>query len=207
MTEENPRKTKQRVYAFDFDGTITRRDTLLEIIRFACGTRRLMLGAALYMPMLMLMKLRLYPNWKAKQKVFAHFFGGMEIEEFDRICRDFALFNKALLRPKAIDTIARALQEGSKVIIVSASIENWVRPFFSDFGDKVMVSCTRIDVRNGKLTGKFLTMNCYGSEKVKRIETAFPFRKTYELYAYGDTEGDKAMLNYADKGFYKPFRR
>ncbi len=131
----------------------------------------------------------------------------MEIEEFDRICRDFALFNKALLRPKAIDTIARALQEGSKVIIVSASIENWVRPFFSDFGDKVMVSCTRIDVRNGKLTGKFLTMNCYGSEKVKRIETAFPFRKTYELYAYGDTEGDKAMLNYADKGFYKPFRR
>ena len=55
-------------------------------------------------------------------------------------------------------------------------------------------------------TGKFLTMNCYGQEKVKRIERAFPLRDTYELIVYGDSQGDKEMLAYADHGYYKPFR-
>lgn len=197
---------KKRVYAFDFDGTLTTKDTLLEIIRFSCGTKRLLWGAMIYMPMLMLMKLKLYPNWKAKQKVFSFFFKGMSISDFNKTCKDFALFNRKLLRPQGLDMIRKAINEGSRVIIVSASIDNWVRPFFSEFGDKILVACTQIDVRNDKLTGKFLTMNCYGREKVKRIERAFPYRKSYELIAFGDTEGDKAMLDYADKGYFKPFR-
>lgn len=189
---------KQKVYAFDFDGTITKRDTFVEFLRFTAGTRRTAWAFLLFSPILILMKLRLYPNWKAKQQMFSWFFRGMEIEDFNNHCREFAVANRKLLRRKIVDALEEALHAGVKVIIVSASIENWVKPFFSRYGDKVLVSCTRIDVRDGKITGKFLTKNCYGKEKVKRIDRAFPHRGTYELTAFGDSSGDKAMLDYAD---------
>lgn len=197
---------KAKVYAFDFDGTLTTRDTLLAFIRYSCGTGRFLCGFLLFLPMLLLMKFRLYPNWKAKQQVFSWYFKDMAIKEFDALCQQFARDNMKLLRPQGLATIRQALSERSRVIIVSASVENWVKPFFEEFGDQIQVSCTRIDVRQDKVTGKFLTHNCYGSEKVKRIKRAFPFRDTYELIAFGDTEGDKAMLAYADKSYYKPFR-
>lgn len=192
---------KQVVYAFDFDGTLTRSDTFVAFIRFVHGRWRTTWGFALFAPMLMLMKLRLYPNWKAKQRVFAWFFRGMELSRFDGYCRDFAVMKARLLRPKMVALLEQALADGARVIVVSASIENWVRPFFARYGERVMVSCTRIDVREEVVTGKFLTKNCYGREKVKRIERAFPHRNTYHLVAFGDSAGDDAMLAYADEGY------
>ena len=213
---ENKRQTvkKAKVYAFDFDGTLTRKDTLIEFIRYACGNGRLLGGFLLFSPILILMKLHLYPNWKAKQQLFSWFFKGTDIDAFNDRCCQFALDKKNLLRPKGIAAMQSALQEGSKVIVVSASIENWVRPFFEQAfagmevlsNGQLQVACTKIDVRQFKVTGKFLTMNCYGSEKVKRIDRAFPHRKTYTLIAYGDSRGDKAMLDYADERYYKPFK-
>ena len=49
-----------KIYAFDFDGTLTTRDTLIAFIRYACGTSRFLLGFLLHAPLLGLMKLRLY---------------------------------------------------------------------------------------------------------------------------------------------------
>lgn len=197
---------KTKVYAFDFDGTLTTKDTLLEFVKFACGKKKLIMAFLLYSPLLVLMKLRLYPNWRIKQQIFSHLFRGMPIERFDSLCSLFACSHSRLLRPAGIRQIREALAEGSKVIVVSASIDNWVRPFFAEFGDSVLVSCTRIDVRNARVTGKFLTKNCYGEEKVKRIRRAFPYRKSYELIAFGDSRGDRKMLEYADKRHFKPFR-
>jgi hypothetical protein len=56
----------KKIYAFDFDGTLTTRDTLLEFIRFVFGIRRMLFGFLIYSPLLILMKLRLYSNYKAK---------------------------------------------------------------------------------------------------------------------------------------------
>lgn len=70
---------KKRIYAFDFDGTLTTRDTLIAFIRYAKGTRAFVLGFLLHAHLLVLMKLKLYPNWKAKQKIFSYFFKGMSL--------------------------------------------------------------------------------------------------------------------------------
>lgn len=77
-----------RIYAFDFDGTLTTKDTLIEFIRFSKGRVRLFLGFLLFSPLLILMKLHLYPNWKAKQRVFSWFFKGMSLDSFNRLCVD-----------------------------------------------------------------------------------------------------------------------
>jgi HAD superfamily hydrolase (TIGR01490 family) len=197
----------KKVYAFDFDGTLTKRDTFIRIIVYARGWWRLIGGLLLFSPILVMMKLRLYPNWKAKQQVFSFFFKGMSIDAFDELCRNFAHDSQKLLRKKGVRTISEAEAEGSDVVIVSASIINWVEPFFSDYGGAVKVEGTKIDVRNDIVTGKFLTKNCYGEEKVKRISRRYPNRKSYYLIAFGDSKGDRRMLDYADEAYYRWRRR
>lgn len=67
----------KKIYAYDFDGTLTSHDSFLAFIRYACGAWAFWLGLLRYSPWLILMKLHLYSNGKAKQKVFSHFFKGM----------------------------------------------------------------------------------------------------------------------------------
>jgi HAD superfamily hydrolase (TIGR01490 family) len=184
-----------KVFAFDFDGTLTTRDTLIAFIRYACGTPRFLLGFLLHAPLLVLMKLRLYSNGKAKQRLFAWFFRGMPIETFDALCQSFALSHRHLLRPETVRLLQQALSEGSEVLIVSASIDNWVQPFFPT----VTVLGTQIEVIDGRLTGRFLTPNCYGQEKVCRILALHPDRSAYRLTAYGDSRGDRELLAFADE--------
>ena len=84
--------------------------------------------------------------------------------------------------------------------MVSASIDEWVRPFCKTLGVKDVL-CTEIEVnKNGIITGRFLNNNCYGQEKVNRLLQVEPEREAYFLYAYGDSRGDKEMLGFADKG-------
>ena len=191
-----------KIYAFDFDGTLTTRDTLIAFIRYACGTSRFLFGFLLHAPLLVLMKLRLYSNGKAKQRVFSHFFKGMAITEFDALCQDFARTHRHLLRPETVRQLEQALSEGAEVLIVSASIDNWVQPFFP----QVKVVGTQVEVKDGRLTGRFLTKNCYGQEKVNRILAIYRHRQEYELIAFGDSRGDKELLAFADEAHYKPFR-
>lgn len=192
----------KKIYAFDFDGTLTTKDSLLAFIRFVKGDVSFMLGFLRYSPLLVLMKLRLYPNYKVKQKVFAHFFQGMTIRDFDMLCQRFAAAHRGLLRPEGIKAVEQAQSEGSEVVIVSASIDNWVQPFFPE----VKVLGTQVEVKDGLLTGRFLTKNCYGQEKVERILACYPNRQEYTLIAFGDSRGDKELLAFADEAHYKPFR-
>ena len=192
----------KKIYAFDFDGTLTTKDTLIEFIRYAKGSMALGLGFLRYAHLLVLMKLGLYPNYKAKQKVFAHFFKNTTLDDFNALCKAFAASTSHLLRPNAIEAIDQAIKEGSEVVIVSASIDNWVQPFFP----QVKVLGTQIEVIDGKLTGRFLSKNCYGQEKVNRILSLYPNRQDYHLTAYGDSRGDKEMLAFADESHFKPFR-
>ena len=192
----------KRVFAFDFDGTLTTRDTLIAFIRYACGTPRFLLGFLLHAPLLVLMKLRLYSNGKTKQRLFTWFFQGMSIETFDALCQSFALSHRHLLRPDTVRLLQQALSEGAEVLVVSASIDNWVQPFFSTFHlppSTFHVLCTQIEVIDGRLTGRFLTPNCYGQEKVRRILALHPDRSAYHLIAYGDSRGDRELLAFADE--------
>ena len=189
----------RKVYAFDFDGTLTTSDTLLAFIRYANGTPAFMWGGVRHTHLLVLMKLKLYPNWKVKQSVFSYFFKGMDLESFDSLCQHFADENCGLLRPKGLQLIAQAKEEGADTLIVSASIDNWVQPFFPN----VTVLGTQIEVKDGYLTGRFLTKNCYGQEKVNRILAQYPDRSSYYLIAYGDSRGDKELLAFADEAHYK----
>lgn len=197
----------KRIAAFDFDGTITRKDTLIEFLRFSGGSVRLYAVFALYSPLLVLMKLKLYSNQKAKEKIFAHYFKSMPIEQFDNLCRRFYEQKElALIYAEAKAQIAKHKEQGDEVVIISASLENWVCHFAEALkADKLLA--TQVDIQDGKLTGHFFTANCYGKEKVNRLLSVYPERNKYYLMAYGDSRGDKELLQFADEQHYKSFKQ
>ena len=206
---------KKKVYLFDFDGTLTCADTLLEFIRYACGRRRFFIGFALFSPLLVLMKLHLYPNYRAKQRLFAWYFKGMSIDNFDLVCRRFAHHNQRLMRQKALDKLREIFHNNETLCVVSASIDNWVRPFFDNISkasrSDFQVIGTEVEVdTDGVLTGRFRTPNCYGAEKVRRVLEAMPQLKSnrddFLVVACGDSRGDKELLEFADEAHFKPFR-
>lgn len=201
-----------KLFAFDFDGTLTKRDTLIEFISYVKGRKAMLAGFGRYLPMLILMKLGLFPNGKAKRIIFTYFFAGMPEDEFDRWCKRFADDKKGIIRQKGMNKIKDVLAEGHQVIIVSASIDRWVKEFFRELPEgagpsKIIIAGTQVATHDGRLTGRFLTKNCYGIEKVNRIKELFPERDKYYLTAFGDSRGDIAMLDYSDEGYYKPFRK
>lgn len=199
------------IHAFDFDGTLTKRDTLIEFIRYVKGNKEFLLGFLKHLHLLILMKIGFMPNWKTKRIIFQYFFGGMTLEKFNEYGEKFAKDKASLLRKKGMAAVNKALMDGEQVVIISASIENWVVPFFASVSPQggteggLIVIGTKVQVVDGKLTGRFLTKNCYGEEKVRRLLEHYPNRKEYKLVAYGDSRGDHALLDFADEGHYKEF--
>lgn len=196
---------KKRIAFFDFDGTITTKDTLLEFIRFSRGVSRFYAGFLLNSPYLVAYKLKLISNQTAKEKVLRFFFGQMPVPVFEEYCNRFASqVIPQLIRPQAMEEIKKLQQDGARVIIVSASPENWVHKWCDSIG--VQTIATRLTVQSGKLTGTIEGHNCHGEEKVRRIQQAFNLADYEEIYAYGDTSGDKPMLSIATYSYMKPFR-
>jgi HAD superfamily hydrolase (TIGR01490 family) len=199
-------ENKRIIVAFDFDGTITSRDTFLEFIKFTKGKKLFYVGFLLYSPLLVAYKMKLYPNWKVKEKIFGYFFKGISISEFSRLGESFMERITKIVRPKALETIKGYQQQKVAIYVISASIYNWVAPWCRSVGIESVLG-TEIETDNqGLLTGRFLTKNCYGEEKVNRLIEKEPDRKTYLLYAYGDSRGDKELIEFADKGWYNKFK-
>lgn len=196
---------KKGIAFFDFDGTITTKDTLLEFIKYSRGTLPFYTGFLLKSPYLVAYKLKLIPNQTAKEKVLAYFFKGMALDEFQLKCDGFA--NEVipgLLRQAALEEIRELQQKGVDVVIVSASPENWIRQWASSINASLIA--TRLELKNGQLTGNILDKNCHGEEKVRRIREIYPLSEYENIYAYGDSSGDKPMLSLAKYPHYKPFR-
>ncbi len=190
---------------FDFDGTITTDDSLIKFIRFVVGDAKFIWGMILLSPMLTAYKLKLIPNYKAKQYMLSYFFKGMSEEKFMQVTNEYSLNHiKTILRPKAMEKIAWHKEQGHKIVIVSASIECWLKPWCDE--NNLDLIATKLEIEDGIVTGKFLTKNCYGIEKANRVNEAYDLSNYDYIYVYGDSRGDREMLELADESFYKPFR-
>ena len=195
----------RRIAFFDFDGTITTKDTFLEFIKFSKGSFSFYSGFLLYAPFMVAFKLKLISNSSAKQMILKHFFKKMPLSKFQSQCDEFALkVVPTLIRPKALKEIKKLQELGAKVVIVSASAENWLKGWCEMM--KTEWIATRLVSSNDLLTGALDGNNCYGDEKVRRINEVYDLGEFDEIYCYGDTNGDKPLLALATIAFYKPFR-
>ncbi|MBR6320168.1 MAG: HAD-IB family hydrolase [Prevotella sp.] len=191
---------RRRIAVFDFDGTLTAKDSFLQFVTFTHGLPSFILGLIRHLPILVAYKLRLCSNERAKERLFAHFYGGMDYGQFCRLGRDFAPLIDGFARPVMMEQLRRHQAQGHDVYIVSASMAEWIAPWAATHGVKRVVG-TRLETdADGRLTGKFASANCYGTEKVRRFLEQEPDRESYFLYAYGDSRGDREMIAFADSG-------
>jgi phosphatidylglycerophosphatase C len=197
---------QKNIAFFDFDGTITTKDTMLEFAKYCHSTPNYLLGMGLILPWLIGMKVGLVSKQKAKEKFITYFFGNTSLQKFNNDCN---LFTKEvmphLIKVDALQTIKKFQSENTEVVIVSASAENWVAPWCIQ--QNIVFLCTKLEVKENKITGKLLGKNCNGIEKVNRIKQQFDTVYYKNIYCYGDTDGDKPMLRLATQPFYRLFVR
>ncbi len=196
---------KKTIAFFDFDGTITTSDTMLELIKFSKGKQSYFLGMIKLSPYLIAMKSGLISKQRAKEKMLAYFFGGMPADKFNEICYRFMVSKlPELIRPDALKRIKEHLSNEHEVTIVTASAESWISKWCND--NKINFLSTKLDIKNNKITGKLDGPNCNDEEKVNRIKSNYNLSDYSSIYCYGDTKADKPMLRLASFAYYKPFR-
>lgn len=196
---------KQTIAFFDFDGTITTKDTMFEVIRYQKGSGALYLGFLLLSPLLVLFKLKLVSSHTMKEIFLRYFFKGAAVSTFREKCAAFCRERlPALIRPGALAAIKEHQEKGHQVVIVTASAQDWVGPWC----EKINITCiaTQLEVKDEQLTGNILGLNCNGDEKVCRIKNEYDLELFENIFAYGDSSGDKAMLAIAGISQFKPFR-
>ncbi|HVM88593.1 MAG TPA: HAD family hydrolase [Puia sp.] len=195
----------RRIAFFDFDGTVTVKDSLPEVIKYHKGSFLFYAGFLLNAPFLLAYKLKIIRNSTAKQIILRFFFKRTSLLLFQEKCDEFASKKlPALIRPKALAEIRKLKELNAEIVIVSASAKNWLEQWVAQTG--VQLVCTKLEIKDEKLTGKISGENCHGEEKVRRIKEQFDLSGYDEIYCYGDSSGDKPMLSLATISFYKPFR-
>lgn len=191
---------KEIIAAFDFDGTLTQCDTLSLFIIHTLGWCRFIGGILVLSPVIAAYLLHLISNDKAKRILFSHFFKDMDYNTFCSYGNSFSTKIESIINKPAIEQLQEHKKHGHKIYIVSASMQEWIRPWANLYQiDKVITTMVEVNDAN-KLTGKFITPNCYGEEKVKRFTETEPIRSSYYLYAYGNSGGDVPLLKFADSG-------
>lgn len=195
----------EKLALFDFDGTITSRDTLFLFLRYIKGDFFFFRHMTLLLPIFLLYFLRIITNEQAKTIVLRKFLKGLPIEVVSQKAEAFVV-NKlpGFIRMGALQNINDLIRQEAQVVIVTASAEFWVKPWCDQLG--ILCIGTKLEVCNGKLTGRLVGKNCYGIEKVNRIKGMINLESFKTIMAYGDSKGDLPMLSLAHDKFYKPFR-
>lgn len=196
---------KNIIAVFDFDGTITTKDSFLDILIFAFGYKKFIKGIFYLASDLLAYFLNKISAHTAKEKVFSYFFKGFIELEFNKLCRNYSLNQlNRIIRREAFEKIKWHKEQAHTLIIASASMGNWIKPWALENGFDDIVA-TKLEVERGKITGKFSTPNCSGKEKVRRLLENYPNKDNYYFYAYSDSKKDSDLLAFADESFYRKF--
>ncbi|GHD67422.1 HAD-IB family hydrolase [Jeongeupia chitinilytica] len=189
------------VAAFDFDGTLTRRDTLLPFILNVIGIKGFAKALFLAFPSLLLYSVGALSNERAKEQLVKHALAGR--------CRASLRHRIARWLPSVAMNLATLeklkwhQEAGHYCVLISASLNVYLEEFAQRLGFDALI-CTGLEEDEyGVLTGKFSTPNCWGAEKVRRLSKEIGILSNVELYAYGDSRGDAELLESAQYAWLK----
>jgi phosphatidylglycerophosphatase C len=193
------------IVAFDFDGTLTVRDSFMAFLKWRAGPGRYARGLVKLAPSA-LAYLFHRDRGRIKQAAVREFLRGVPRQQLEAEAREFAeRVSRELLRPDALAAWKRWRGEAVRLVIVTASPDLIVAPFARELGADALLGTELAFDGEGRVTGGFATPNCRGPEKVARLKAAFgPDLKVKA--AYGDTSGDREMLAMAETQGYQVFK-
>ncbi len=200
--------TKKSLALFDFDCTITTRDTLLPFLFTLHRPYQNLLKSLQLTPTLAAYRLGILCNHLAKEKLLQTFIPYFSKNELEKHAHQFAKEKiPPLLKPEALDRIRWHQHQQHPCYLISAGLEIYITPWANTIGFTEVLA-TQLVFDNDNTTGKIQGRNCFGPEKIHRLENALQknlsdIKKEYLIYAYGDSRGDKELLAAADYAFYR----
>ncbi len=193
----------KKLYCFDFDGTITKKDTMFSFLKFY-NKRKFYLNFIKHLPFFIMLKLNLAEAERVKKNFVSSILKGEKEKNIQQKAASFFEENyPSILREKALNFIQNIDRNNSECYLVTASLDIWVKPFSEKLNLKLL--STQAKFEHGIYIGEFATKNCNGIEKVNRIKEVIKKQSFNKIIAFGDTSGDKEMLVWADEGHYKFF--
>jgi phosphatidylglycerophosphatase C len=193
------------VVAFDFDGTLTTKDSFTAFLAWKAGPWGYFIGLARLLPHLAAFAFH-GNRGRLKAAAIARFLGGMTETNLAEAAEKFAVLHaQSMFRPDALKAWRNWRSQGALLAIVTASPEITVQPFARGLGADILIG-TRLAVDdNDRITGKLDGLNCRGAEKVVRLNQALG-EGVHLAAAYGDTKGDLDMLRIAEVKGYRIFK-
>jgi len=202
-----PGAVRQRrpIVAFDFDGTLTIRDSFTEFLRWRAGPGGWALGLVRMAPAVAVYA-RDRDRGRIKAASVKEFLRGVTRQTLEEDAERFAQQAwDRFMRPDALRTWNDWGERGAHRVIVTASPETTVAPFAQKLGADALLGTQLTFDGEDRVTGAFATPNCRGEEKVLRLRAAYG-PDVRLAAAYGDTSGDTEMLAIADTPGFRVFR-
>lgn len=194
------------IVAFDFDGTLTIRDSFTEFLRWRAGPGAWALGLVKLAP-----ALAAYAKDRDRGRIKAasvrEFLHGVDRQTLEAEAAAFAQeVWPRFMRPDALEVWNAWGERGVHRVIVTASPTTTVAPFARKLGAEALLGTEFVFDVDDRITGDFVGPNCRGEEKVRRLKSAYGDDMTLTA-AYGDTSGDTEMLAMAQQPGFRVFRQ
>ena len=158
----------------------------------------------LNLPFVIGYKLGIVSGHSIKEKFIAGFFKGQTMYSFSEEGKQYAIEKlNEIVRPKALERIKWHQEQGHEVVVVSASLNQWIEPWCKHLNIKCIA--TEIETDEDRITGRLKGKNCTGSEKVRRIKEVYASVDFEYIYAYGNSSGDKQLLEMANEKYFQYF--
>jgi phosphatidylglycerophosphatase C len=186
--------SSRTVAAFDFDGTLTRRDSLVPFLTAVAGRATVLRALGFESPRLALVAAGRGDRDAAKERVLTRVLGGRPYDQIEATGRAFGgELARSAITPDGRDRIAWHRRAGHEVVIVSASLDVYLDEVARTLGAAHVLCTALVADDRGLCTGRLVGANCRGAEKATRLRELLG-DDDVELWAYGNTSGDDAML-------------
>ena len=193
------------VAVFDFDGTMIHGDSFLPYLARVRGRRPVAVALGRRAPHLAAMIAGWRERDALKEEVLAELLAGVPLDHATAVAKAYVPRLEQRVRLNVLKRLRDHQTQGHQVVIVSASPLVYLKPFAERLNVDAVLA-TELEVSaDGRFTGRFVGRNCRGSEKVARLRAWLDDRPV-RLYAYGDSGGDRELLEFADAAWVRSRR-
>jgi len=201
-----PTNDRRTVAAFDFDGTLIEGASMTVYLKHLYSRPFLLYTLGRLLPGFFAFSTGIRPRTVFKEQFLTRFLGGKTAEFLFQEGRTIAAnYLPDLIRPAGLKRLRWHQAEGHRCILVTASLSFWTEAFAEMYGMELVA--TEPELVEGIFTGKIIGENNYGPAKVTHLNAYLGEEAPAYLYAYGDTNGDRELLAFADEGFFRPFHK
>ena len=199
----NEGELTRRLVFFDFDCTLTIRDTIWPFTTFLLKQNRRGYTVRLAAVCLSgLLKFHLIPNEYFKKGLAALLLRGKSAQEMDLIAERFHdAYLERILNRTVVESLVEHIAHSDEIYIVSSNFDFFLKPVQRKWNLAGIIA-TRTEVLNGVFTGRIVGNACHGKEKVARVIEGFGPTIIKEAVAYGDSASDAFLLDSVKDGYW-----